>query len=295
MVLAPASDADVPRLVADLGIPGLVDIHTHFMPQNVLEKVWAYFDRHGTGIAWDIAYRLDETQRVARLRQLGVVAYTSLFYPHKPDMAAWLNSWGEAFASRHPDCVHSATFYPEAGVAEYVAKAIEDGARVFKVHLVVGDYDPWDPLLHDVWALIERARLPVVVHAGSYPEPTRWSGARRFGEVLAAHPELVAVIAHMGAPEFEDLWWLGLRYPNVRFDTTMAFTDFWAATNPFPTRLLRDVGDHPERIVLGSDFPNIPHPYAHQLEALVRLGFGEDWLRAVLHDNGHILLGGSAP
>jgi len=43
--------------------------------------------------------------------------------------------------------------------------------------------------------------------------------------------------------------------------------------------------------VLGSDFPNIPYPYAHQIEALVRLDLGDDWLRRVLHDNGMRLLG----
>ena len=28
-----------------LGLDGLVDVHTHFMPPNVMAKVWAYFDR----------------------------------------------------------------------------------------------------------------------------------------------------------------------------------------------------------------------------------------------------------
>ena len=45
-----------------------------------------------------------------------------------------------------------------------------------------------------------------------------------------------------------------------------------------------------DRVVLGSDFPNTPYPYAHQLESLVRLDLGDRWLRAVLHDNGARLL-----
>ena len=45
-----------------------------------------------------------------------------------------------------------------------------------------------------------------------------------------------------------------------------------------------------DRIVLGSDFPNIPYPYAHQLEALARWDLGDDWLRAVLWENGARLL-----
>ena len=39
------------------------------------------------------------------------------------------------------------------------------------------------------------------------------------------------------------------------------------------------------------DFPNIPYPYVHQLEALGRLGLGAAWLRAVCHDNAVRLLG----
>jgi len=43
-----------------------VDIHTHFMPPNVLAKVWAFFERGraGAGRAWPIAYRLPEEARV---------------------------------------------------------------------------------------------------------------------------------------------------------------------------------------------------------------------------------------
>ena len=37
-------DAEVRSWVAGLGLPGLVDIHVHFMPDSVLRKVWSYFD-----------------------------------------------------------------------------------------------------------------------------------------------------------------------------------------------------------------------------------------------------------
>ncbi|MGW2217230.1 amidohydrolase family protein, partial [Nonomuraea sp. NPDC001684] len=41
---------------------------------------------------------------------------------------------------------------------------------------------------------------------------------------------------------------------------------------------------------LGSDFPTIPYPYAHQLDALARLDLGEQWLRAVCWDNGAAMI-----
>ncbi|MFD6620248.1 amidohydrolase, partial [Streptomyces albidoflavus] len=108
-------------------LPGLVDVHTHFMPQRVLDKVWAYFDSAGplVGSVWPITYREEEQERLARLRGFGVVAFTSMLYPHKAGMAEWLNGWAADFAARTPDCLHTATFYPEPGVEAYVRRALE--------------------------------------------------------------------------------------------------------------------------------------------------------------------------
>jgi predicted TIM-barrel fold metal-dependent hydrolase len=47
------------------------------------------------------------------------------------------------------------------------------------------------------------------------------------------------------------------------------------------------------KILLGSDFPNIPYPYAEQLAALSRLELGDDWLRDVCWHNGVRLFGES--
>jgi predicted TIM-barrel fold metal-dependent hydrolase len=269
----------------------LADIHTHFMPKSMLDKVWGYFDAARTGHEWPISYRHDEERRVSILRELGVIRYTSLNYAHKPHMAAWLNAWNVEFAAAHADCAHSATFFAENGAADYVRVALEKGAGVFKVHLVVGNFDPWDTTLRSVWPQIEEAGVPVVIHAGAFPHATPWTGAARLSEVLAAHPQLNLVIAHLGARDYLDLWELGMRYPNVHWDTTMSFTDFFNEDGPVPDTVVEAIGRHPERVVLGSDFPNIPYPYAHQIEALVRLGFGDDWLRTVLYENGARLLG----
>lgn len=131
----------------------------------------------------------------------------------------------------------------------------------------------------------------MIVHAGSGPEPGPFTGPGPFGEVLDAHPDLVAIIAHMGTTEYVEFWDLAMRYPNVRLDTTMTFTDFTESTpgGSYPSHLLEALAAPPERVLLGTYFPNIPHPYAHQLAALARLGFGDDWLRAVCYDNAATL------
>jgi predicted TIM-barrel fold metal-dependent hydrolase len=203
-------------------------------------------------------------------------------------MARWLNDWSLEFAARTPTAVACGTFYPEPEVEAYVRDAIDAGVRVFKSHLQVGAYDPRDPLLDAVWGMLAEAGLPVVCHCGNGPTPGRFTGAGPIADVLARHPRLTLVVAHFGAPGYGDFIELADRYPNVHLDTTMAFTDFGNA--PFPDAVRPRLADLAERIVLGSDFPNIPYPYAHQIFALQRLDLGDDWLRAVLHDNGRRLL-----
>jgi predicted TIM-barrel fold metal-dependent hydrolase len=285
-------DADVPGVWRELGLPGLVDAHVHFMPRNVMAKVWAYFDAAGplTGMPWPIAYRTEEDDRLRRLRAMGVRAFPSLVYAHKPGMSAWLNAWAADFASRHDDVLHTFTFFPEPGVVGYVEEQLAAGARIGKAHVQVGGYDPRDPLLDEVWGLLAESGTPVVVHCGSGPAPGAFTGPEPFAEVLRRHPRLPAVVAHMGLPEYEEFLALAERYARVHLDTTMAFTDFAEAAWPFPTALRARLTRLGDRVLLGSDFPNTPYAYAHQVEALIRLDLGDSWLRNVLHDNAARLL-----
>ncbi|MFF2007832.1 amidohydrolase family protein [Streptomyces sp. NPDC058195] len=284
---------DVVRFWERLGLPGIIDVHTHFMPERVLRKVWAYFDSAGplTGMEWPIAYRRDEDERLALLRSFGALRFTSMLYPHKAGMAAWLNGWAADFARRVPDCLHTATFFPEEGVERYVREAVEAGARVFKSHIQVGAYDANDPFLEPVWGLLAEAGIPVVMHCGSGPAPGKHTGPEPVARLLARHPRLPLIVAHMGMPEYEEFLALAETYPEVRLDTTMAFTDFTEDFSPFPVAARGRLAALGDRILLGTDFPNIPYPYVHQLHALERLGLGDDWLRAVCHGNARELFG----
>lgn len=99
----------------------------------------------------------------------------------------------------------------------------------------------------------------------------------------------------MGTPEFDAFLDLADAYENVRLDTTMSFTDFSEQGAPFPVELRPRLVDLGDKILFGSDYPNIPYPYTEALDALVRLELGDDWLRGVLYENAAALFGvGSA-
>lgn len=287
----PRSDADVPRFLTELGLPGLVDVHVHFLPDNVMDKVWAYFDRAGThyGMPWPIHYRTPAAERVAVLAELGVRAFAPLVYPHRPGMGRWLTEWVTDFAARTPGAVPTATLYPEPDVADYLGAAVASGARAVKVHVQVGAFDPRDPLLRPAWGLLADAGVPAVVHCGHGPIPGPHTGIDVFGEVLAEHPRLPVVLAHAGMPDYAAALDLVERYRHVHLDTTMVGTAFSERFAPLPADWAARLAGVADRVVLGTDFPNIPYAYAEQLAAVAGWAAADDrlgapFLRSVLHD-----------
>lgn len=298
----PLDDTDVPRFLDELGVPGLVDAHVHFLPDRVMDKVWAYFDRaeEHYGTAWPIHYRTSPDERVATLEKLGVRAFAPLVYPHKPGMGRWLTEWVTDFAARTPGAVPTATLYPEPDVADYLGAAVSAGARVVKVHVQVGSFDPRDPLLRPAWGLLAEAGVPAVVHCGHGPIPGAHTGLDVFGEVLAEHPTLPVVLAHAGMPDFAGALDLVRRYPRVHVDTTMVGTAFTEAMTPLPGDWASRLVDVADRVVYGSDFPNIPYGVHEQVATVAGWAaaderLGAPFLRAVLHDTPARLLGVGSP
>ena len=182
-----------------LGLPGLIDVHTHFMPKQVLDKVWAYFDSVGPilGREWPITYRAQEDERVATLCARSVSwSYSSMIYPTN---RAW-RSGSTAGRSTSPPRIRTAyqtaTFYPEPRAREYVADAIAAGARIFKSHIQVGDYSPRRPASTRCGEQIDAAQIPVVIHCGSGPAPGAHTGGNRYAACWGQFPLSVDRRAH---------------------------------------------------------------------------------------------------
>jgi predicted TIM-barrel fold metal-dependent hydrolase len=286
----PAGDGEVAAFAQDLGIPGLFDIHVHFMPDRMQQAVWRHFD--GLPVPWGIRYRTDDATRVRTLRTLGVRRYTALAYAHKPGMAAWLNEFTLSFAEQNPAAVASFTFFPEAAATADVDAALARGGRVAKVHLQVSKFDPLDPLLATVWERLQSSATPVVIHAGAVPDGSggeQWCGMDPVRRLLRHHPGLVLVLAHLGAPDYEDAVRLAGDFPQLLMDTAMTLVD--EGGFEYPRVLMNWLEASPRRVLFGSDFPTFPHDYAAQVRGLAIRGFGDDWLRRVLWQNAAGILG----
>ena len=190
-----------------------------------------------------------------------------------------------------PECLWSATFYPEPEAAAYVAELIDAGVEVFKLHVQVGEFRLDDPLLDEVWGVLEDAGTPVVIHAGSGPVGNEYTGPEPLARLLGGIPRLTAVVAHLGAPEYAEFLTLAETYERVHLDTTMVFTSFFEELAPFPPASCRGCVDLGDKVLLGSDFPTIPYPYLISWRRWPRLDLGEHWLRDVCWHNGVRLFG----
>ena len=183
----------------------------------------------------------------------------------------------------------SGTFFPEEGVAAYVGDLVDAGVELFKLHLQVGEFHLDDPLLDEVWGLLEDADTPVVVHAGPGPVGNDFTGPGSMQRLLERHPRLRH---HRRAHGRARGGATSCGWPR-RYDEC-GWTRRWSSPTsacPTPTGWCRGWSTCSRKILLGTDFPTIPYPYAHQLERLARLDLGDDWLRAVCWENGAALFG----
>lgn len=258
--------------------PRIFDTHAHVFPQNVFDKIWAYFDVHH----WPIYYRQPEAERAAFL-DANTAHYTTLCYAHKPGMAAWLNDYVLQYAAAHPKAVPTGTFHPDdADVLAYVEAGLKRGLRGFKLHLEVQKFNPADPRLAKVYALLSEAGVVLTVHTSGYPLPGPWTGIEHFVNMLALAPRLPMIVAHMAGSDHELYWKLAADHP-LYFDTAMVGVEY-DGFGLLSEEQKANVRARADRFVFGSDFPSIPYAWSYQVDVVKSWGLTAEQERSVFHD-----------
>jgi uncharacterized protein len=111
---------------------------------------------------------------------------------------------------------------------------------------------------------------PMVMHVGREPkspgyacDPYLICKAEKLEIVLRNFPGLKVCVPHLGADEFLAYKHLIEKYDTLWLDTAMAITDYLPGRNPVSLSEMRM-----ERILYGSDFPNIPYAWDRELKEL---------------------------
>lgn len=294
----PSHDGELPAFLAGIGIPGIVDVHVHAMPDALQAAVWRYFESLSDP-AWPIAFRGTLAERLDHLANVGVIAHTALAYAHKPGMLPWLNGFTLDLAEQYAQVIPTFTIFPDDDVDAEVDRALARGARVCKVHTQVGRFHLADPRLASTWARMEAAGTVVLGHvtaAYGVDGGNEFCGIDTLAGVLERHPDLRVIVAHLGMPQLDDALTLAEQAPgSVWLEPSMALHDGPHLRNDFTNRHVARLANLADaQLVFGTDFPSIPHDVAAQVRGLDELGLSTTQWRAVLHDTAARLVSPAA-
>jgi predicted TIM-barrel fold metal-dependent hydrolase len=264
----------------------IVDVHTHLMPERLFAAVRAYFKAH----LWHLRYDAPAEDLVKTLLASGVGRFVFMPYAHRADMSRSLNHWVANVQSTFaPHAIGFGTFHPDDGelIPELADEAfVHLGLRGAKLHPQVGRFALDDPRLDSLYErAVEHDRI-LLIHAGRRPEPSEHVGARAFGRLMRRHPRLQVIVAHSGADEFDAFFDLCGIYDGVYLDTAMVFNNYLGGPPP-----MQRVLEFQDRVVYGSDFPNIPYRLETSIQSILDLHLGRALEEKLFCTNAARLLG----
>ncbi len=272
------------------GLPPVVDAHVHLFPDGLFDAIWRWFDQHG----WPIRYRLGAESIVDFLVERGVERIVALHYAHKPGVARGLNAFIAQLCSRRPEVIGLATVFPgEPDAAAILEQGLDLGLRGVKLHAHVQCFDLESAAMDEVYSVCQASGAPLVMHASREPKSpaSGWDGGEGLGaakveRVLARYPRLKLCVPHLGADEFAAFAAMIRTHDNLWIDTAMAIADYLPGPTPPPLATLRA-----DRVLYGTDFPNIPYAWDRELQRIAALELPADDLARILGGNALELFG----
>ncbi|MHA2224855.1 MAG: amidohydrolase family protein [Candidatus Hodarchaeales archaeon] len=250
------------------------DTHTHFFPDSIFSAIWHYFEEN----YWPIHLK-ERPENLAKIltSEYNVKHFVILNYAHKKGMAHSLNNWTYNFCMSP---ILRKIALPFGTIHAADNDRILEMDRIFgdfgfagiKLQLMVTNFHIWDNRLTQVFQKILEYERILVVHIGTGPTYSNFNpgttlqspyvGFKHLQQFMEKYPEMKVIVPHLGAEEYEKMWGLVQNFPNLYFDTAMigvkdnpAFNDEMNLVNDEKLYAISD------RILFGSDFPNIPYDF----------------------------------
>lgn len=267
------------------GFPRVIDAHVHVFPDGIFKAVRRWFDQN----AWHIRYQLSTSGVFDFLLSHGVGHIIALQYAHAPGMAGDLNGYLAEKCRQYPGQVTGmATVFPgEENAGTILQAAFDAGLGGLKLHAHVQCFDIDADGAQHLFDVCQSNDKPVVVHFGKEPkspvyrcDPHTICSADKLARVLANFPRLALCVPHLGFSETREYKALIEKHDNLWLDTTMALTDYFQIQERIDIQAYRL-----DRIMYGSDFPNIPYAWDRELKWLRDSRLGDEDLDRILNKN----------
>lgn len=256
-----------------------VDIHTHLFPARLSAAVRrALHSMYG----WEFDITDEPAAFAAYIRARGTERFVVLPYAHKPAMARDLNAWVAATCSGLEGAMGFACVHPDDDAVDVLDHAFGAGLLGLKLHHQVQMTAPDDPRWDPVYRYMADHDRPLLVHAGRGPTDSGTVGSASFAAMMERFPTLRICVAHMGAPEISEFVALLDRYPGMMLDTS-GLSDLSLAGVGIETHL--------DRIMFGTDAPNIFGTYDQAITRVTDLALGAEAERMIFRDNALRFLG----
>jgi predicted TIM-barrel fold metal-dependent hydrolase len=265
-------------------LPVVVDSHVHLFPAELFASVWQWFDKYG----WPIRYKISASEVIEFLLSKGIAHIVALHYAHKPGVARALNVHMAELCNRYPQITAMATVFPgEEDAAAILEEAFAQGLSGVKLHAHVQCFEMESQAMHEIYRVCINNGKPLIMHVGREPkspayacDPYEICSADRVERVIRAYPDLKVCVPHLGADEFDAYRRMIEVYDNLWMDTTMALAEYLPGNWSPNLSAFR-----PNRIMYGSDFPNLPYAWDRELKQLSKLDLPEDLLTMILAKN----------
>ncbi|MEE4240963.1 MAG: amidohydrolase family protein [Desulfopila sp.] len=267
------------------GLPALIDAHVHIFPHDIFSAVWNWFDENG----WSIRYRLRSSEIFAFLFSRGISHVVALQYAHKPGIARQLNQYMARKCLAYPGKITGmATVFPGEEESEQILQeAFEAGLGGVKLHAHVQCFDMNSDSMHRIYECCRVMKKPLIMHIGREPkssayrcDPYQLCHAAGLEEILKNYPDLKICVPHLGFDELTPYRLLLEKYDTLWLDTAMVLTDYFPLQKKIELQHYRC-----ERILYGSDFPNIPYAWDRELKALQAAALPAAMLQQITMEN----------
>ena len=268
----------------------MIDFHVHLFPDNIFEAIWKTLNRqYGIIILYKYYYR--QCIEYLAAHNIHYIVYSN--YAHKKGIAQWLNTWNKGILTEFENLYCFAAYHPDDENALIYAEEILSISRVvgIKLHYMVQQFHPDDERLFPLYEMVIEKKKRLLLHVGTGPVGNEFVGIKRFSNLMKRYPNLPANIAHMGGLEFSEFMQLLDVYPNLYLDTSFTFWPQAPWVFNLDTSLLTKYQD---RIIYGSDFPNIFLPREDEISYLQKLNLSDDFYNKIFWDNGIKLLAGAS-
>lgn len=265
----------------------IIDFHVHLFPDKLFNAIWQYFSAaYGRSIIHEFYYR--ECIDYLHEKDVEYIVYSN--YAHKKGIAKGLNKWNLKVLEEYPGLYCFAAYHPDDDDALDMARSLLDhpGILGFKLQLLVQRFYPHDERLFPLYEMVIEKGKRLLLHVGNGPVGNSFVGIDNFMKLLERYPDLPANVAHMGGLEYGEFIGLLDNFPNIFLDTTWAFLP----QSGFMFDQGKEVLEiHKDRIIYGSDFPNLIYPRKEEIDCLLDLDLSQDFYKKVFRENGIALLG----